>query len=114
MRKAMKAMKAMKATKTMKVMKAMKAMKAMKKAKTRSGPSGWAKWMTKKRNDKARIREEELTDDGGKEELTDDGGSMKVSVSTQTPPWIRRLRRARDLEDPCRLQIAQVDFLIQC
>ncbi|CAE7377150.1 PDE2A [Symbiodinium microadriaticum] len=107
---AMKAMKAMKATKTMKVMKAMKAMKAMKKAKTRSGPSGWAKWMTKKRNDKARIREEELTDDGGKEELTDDGGSMKVSVSTQTPPWIRRLRRARDLED---MELVGHDSLVQ-
>ena len=105
---AMKAMKAAgpcgntKPMKTMKVMKAMKAMKVKKApapkakqqpaAKCRSGKSNWQAWRASHEKPQTRAQAVHA-------EQTDMETEAENTKSTQTPFWIKRLRRARGRED---------------
>jgi len=100
-------------------MKTMKAMKAMKKPKGshsgksgsrsgKSGRSGWETWRAKKSSPvqtrRAEVQTRRVETVSGDPELSDVGSEVHFECaanekSTQTVPWIRRLRRARDLQD---------------
>lgn len=108
--KAMKANKAMKAMKSARPMKTMKAMKAMKKPKAKgsrsgkSGRSGWETWMAKKSKVHSPVQTRRAETVSGDPDLSDVSSDVHFECaanekSTQTVPWIRRLRRARDLQD---------------
>ena len=120
---AMKAIKAMKAVKkkpaanprTMKPLKELKVMKPKKKTKkSRSGSSNWAAWRAKNQalagpaqshlDAEAAAKPAPAGPSQGHVDVEVAGRSSDEDLpatekATQTPPWIRRLRRARNLDD---------------
>ena len=102
-KRAMKAMKAAPKTAT----KPMKSRRVKAKPASRSGRSGWAAWRSKLPSDNNEpcavpVQKMILAETDNDEQNDDQNPREKA---TQTPVFIRRLRRARDKEDSCCGQI---------